>query len=688
MKGYIAITTMALTVGSFWLAGCGPKDTGGGSTSDAPPHKGIPVEDMDTTVSPREDFFHYANGGFIKRTEIPADQSKWGSFSQLRERTDANVRKLIEEAAEKGGDPGSPGQLIGDYYHTAMDTAKIEQAGLAAAKPLLDEVAALKDAGEMMRLLGRLHRKGIDAAFGIWIDLDEKNSKETIFQIYQGGMGLPEKTYYLGTDAGSVKIRDQYVTYLGRLLELAGEQPVNATAMATKILAFETKLAKASMFMVEMRDPEKTYHKMTLEELGQKSPLLDWKGYFENVGLPNPGSFNVAMPDFLAELSNQAKATPFEDWKTYLRVCVLRDLSSHLNNDFVQNDFEFYEKVLSGSLQIRPRWKRVVEGMNYSFDMAIGQLYVERHFSPEAKKIALGMVDEILATMKERLGELTWLTDSTRQKAIHKVSTILPKIGYPDQWRKWDGLKISRESHIANVLSVREFNFQYRLNKIGKPIDKGEWGMAPQIVNAYYNPTRNEIVFPAGILQAPFFDEKAEPVLNYGGFGAVIGHELIHAFDDAGSQYDAEGNLKAWWTEDDRKNFEERAERVRRQYDAYVVLDTLHVNGSLTLGENIADIFGLRMSYYAWKRSLKGKEAPAKSQGFTPEQRFFIAFGQIWAGKIRDEALRTQIATDPHSPTQFRVLGSLSNLVEFYETFGVKEGDKMYRADSLRASIW
>lgn len=679
---------MALTASSLWLAGCGPKETGGGDGTDSLAHKGLPIENMDTTVSPRENFFFYANGSYIKNTEIPADQSRWGVFSELRENTDANVRKLIEEAAEKGGDKGSPAQLIGDYYHMAMDTAKIEQAGLSAVQPWLDEVAALKDASEMSRLLGRLHRRGIDGAFGVWIDLDEKNSKETIFQMYQGGMGLPEKNYYLSTEPGNVKIREQYVSYLTKLLELAGDTPVDAAAKAKKVLAFETTLAKAGMYMVEMRNPELTYHKMTLEELSKSAPNIDWKGYFEAVGLPNPGSFNVAMPAFMVELSKQAKAMPLEDWKTYLRVCVLRDLSAHLSNDFVMNEFEFYEKVLGGSEQIRPRWKRVVEGMNYNFDMAIGQLYVERHFSANAKKIALDMVDQILATMKERLAELTWMSDSTRQKAIHKVSTILPKIGYPDQWRKWDGLQIGRDSHIANVLSVREFNFQYRLDKIGKPIDKGEWGIAPQIVNAYYNPTRNEIVFPAGILQAPFFDERAEAVLNYGGFGAVIGHELIHAFDDAGSQYDAEGNLKQWWSDADRKNFEARADLVRRQYDAYTVLDSLHINGQLTLGENIADIFGLRMSYYAWKRSLKGQPAPVKAQGFTPEQRFFIAFGQIWAGKDRDEALRTQVATNPHSPGQFRVLGPLSNLVEFYEAFGVKEGDNMYRLDSLRANIW
>lgn len=672
---------------SLWLAGCGPKEPGS-TGNEQPAHPGLSLAHMDTTVSPRADFFLYANGSYIKNTEIPADQSSWGSFNALSEKTDANVRKLIEEAAEKGGEPGTPTQLIGDYYHTAMDTAKIEQDGLSGVQPLLDEVAAVTDAAGVSRLLGRLHRRSIDAGFSVWIDLDEKNSKETIFQVYQGGMGLPEKNYYLSAEPGSVKIREQYLAYLTQLLVLGGEAQESAAAKAAKVLAYETTVAKSGLYMVEMRNPEKTYHKMTQEELAKTAPNIDWKAYFEAVGLSNPGGINIATPDFLTEVSKQVKAMPLEDWKTYLRVCVLRDLSGHLTSAFVQNEFNFYEKVLGGSEQIRPRWKRVVEGMNYNFDMAIGQIYVERHFSPEAKKIALGMVDEILATMKERLAELTWLSDSTRQKAIHKVSTILPKIGYPDQWRKWDGLKVSRASHIANVLSVREFNFQYRLAKIGKPIDKGEWGMAPQIVNAYYNPTRNEIVFPAGILQSPFFDEKAEAVLNYGGFGAVIGHELIHAFDDQGSQYDAEGNLKTWWSPEDRKNFEARADLVRRQYDAFTVLDSLHVNGALTLGENIADIFGARMSYYAWKRSLKGKPAPEKAQGFTAEQRFFLAFAQIWAGKYRDEALRTQIATNPHSPGHFRVIGPLSNLSEFYEAFGVKEGDAMYRVDSMRANIW
>lgn len=687
MKGYIAHTLLPIAALVLWT-GCG-KETKPTTDADAPAaYVGLTLENMDTTVSPREDFFLYSNGGYIKRESIPADQGRWGVFSKLGEDTDLRVRDLLQASADKKAAAGTIDQLIGDYYAAAMDTAKIEELGIKAVQPQLDEIAALQSTADMVPLIAKFHRQGIGALFGVWIDLDDKNSSRYIVNLYQGGMGMPEKGYYLKTDPASVQTREAYVAYLSKLLELGGDTPEAAKTSADKVLALETQMAKASMAMVEMRNPELTYHKTTLEVLQKDAPNLDWAAYFKGIGLPNPGEFNVAMPDFMKEISKMVKSVSLADWKTYLRVVVLRDMAPNMSSDFVNADFEFNDKTLGGAQALRVRWKRVVEGMNWSLGMAIGEKYVEQHFSPRAKEIALEMVDNILATMKDRLAELTWLSDSTRQKAIHKVSTILPKIGYPDKWRKWDGLKVGRDSYIANSLALRDFNFQYRLDKIGKPVDKSEWGMAPQIVNAYYNPSRNEIVFPAGILQPPFFHENADAALNYGAFGAVIGHELIHAFDDAGSQYDADGNLNMWWTAEDRKNFEARADLVRRQYDAYVVLDSLHVNGQLTLGENIADIFGLRMSYYAWKRSLKGKESTENIQGFTPDQRFFLAFGQVWSGMMRDEFLRTMIATNPHSPGQFRVQGPLSNLVEFYGAFGVKEGDAMWRPDSLRADIW
>ena len=687
MKGIRAKSLFSASFAALLLSGCGPKspDTNG----DAPPaHPGIILAHMDTTVSPKDDFFNFANGGYIKNTQIPADQSRWGVFSELGQNTDANVRVLLEAAAKEGGEKGSINQLIGDFYHAAMDTAAIEAQGIKAIQPQLDLIQALKSNDELPALMAKFHRQGLGAGFFVWIDTDDKQSTRYSINFYQGGLGLPERDYYLSPDSLSNANRGHYVDYLSKLLQLGGSTEIAAKTEAQLVMSMETELAKVSMPMVEMRDPAKMYHLMDLPALVKSAPGFDWAKYLEALGAGTPKEFNVATPAFITAFAKMSKSRPIEDWKTYLKVVVLREMAGYMGNDFVNTDFEFNEKTLNGAEKLRVRWKRVVEGMNYGLGMAIGQKYVEKHFSPKAKEIALAMVDNILATMKGRLAELDWLSEPTREKAIHKVETILPKIGYPDKWRDWTGLTITRESYVANMLAVRDYNFQYRLDKLAKPVDRAEWGISPQIVNAYYNPGKNEIVFPAGILQSPFFDENASPELNYGAFGAVIGHELIHAFDDAGSQYDADGNLNMWWTEEDRKNFESRADLVRRQYDAYTVLGDMHVNGQLTLGENIADIFGLDMSYHAWLKSMGNDNAPAPAQGYTAHQRFFIAFGQIWSGMMRDDALRNMIKTNPHSPAEFRVLGPLSNSTAFYEAFGIKEGDGMWRPDSLRADIW
>jgi putative endopeptidase len=472
------------------------------------------------------------------------------------------------------------------------------------------------------------------------------------------------------------------------LLVLSGEQQANADGIAAKVMEIETKLATSSMAMVQLRDADLTYNLKTLDQLSALAPQFDWKAYFTGIGMAEPGDINVGQPDFFKAMGQMLTTYSIDDWKNYLKVSLLNGAAGDLSNDYVMANFDFYEKTLSGTEKIKVRWKRVVEGANWGLGFALGQKYTEKYFSPNAKKIALEMVDNILEVMKDRLGRLEWMSDETKKLAIHKVETILPKIGYPDTWRDYSKLEIGSESYMKNAFSLREFGFQYRLDKIGKPVDRTEWGMPPQIVNAYYNPSKNEIVFPAGILQAPFFDEHVDAAMNYGGFGAVIGHELIHAFDDEGSKFDAEGNLKKWWNDTDRKNFEERAKVVKDQYDAYVVADSLHINGELTLGENIADIHGLQMSFWAWKRSLEGKPAPAKQDGYTPEQRFFVAYGQIWASILRPEYLRLMVATNPHSPAEYRVIGTLSSFPEFYTAFGVKEGDRMWRSAETRSAIW
>jgi putative endopeptidase len=688
MNRYLSIL-LILTAFVAWS--CDPADKGNGTGekgSDEDTHRGLTIANMDTTVSPREDFYHFTNGGYIAHTEIPGEESSWGVFQELREGTDADVRAIMEECMTAHAKKGSIEQIIGDYYGSAMDSAAAEKAGLSGVQPFLDEVDAIASVDDMMQVIALLHKSSISAGFTFWIDSDDKNSNAMVAKLYQGGMGLPDRDYYLDNSEKRKDIREGYINYIKEIFRLSGVSDEVGAANAAKIMAMETDMAKASMGIVERRDPDKTYNKMNLDGLAKVAPELNWVAYFDGMGLADPGDLVVGQPAFLANLGKMTGRYSLDDWKVYLRWSLLRSMAGFLSNDYVMADFEFYSKKLGGAEKIRPRWRRAVENANWALGMAMGKKYVEAHFSPKAKEIALGMVDNILEEMKMRLAKLEWMSPETREKAIHKVSTINPKIGFPDKWRDYTGLEIVPDNYVANVLKTRAFNFEYRRDKLGKPVDKTEWGLPPQIVNAYYNPSKNEIVFPAGILQAPFFDEHVDMALNYGGFGAVIGHELIHAFDDQGSKYDADGNLNNWWTDADRENFDARTKLVADQYSAYKVLDSLPINGQLTLGENIADIDGLRISYHAWQRSLESKEAAPMKDGFTAEQRFFVNYGQIWSSKMRDAYLEQMIATNPHSPAQYRVIGSTSNLPEFYAAFNVKEGDPMWRPDSLRVVIW
>lgn len=649
---------------------------------------GLMLENIDTTVSPREDFYLYANGAYVKRTQIPAEESRWGVFSELREANTARLREIMEEASKSSAPKGSIEQQIGDYYHTAMDTAAIEALGVSAIQEDLDRIDAMQSKLDLAPLAASFHRRRISGLFSFWIDQDAKDSERYIPNLYQGGKGLPDRDYYLDRSSKREEIREKYRNFLASLLILSGEEEAAANERASLVLAMESEMAQNSMAIVEMRDPELTYHIQTLDDLKKSTPSFNWEAYFKSIGMPNPGEINVAQPKFFTGFESMLVDRSLDDWKLYLKTALLRSTCDDLSNEFVQANFDFYEKTLNGTEEMKVRWKRVVEGANWGLGFALGKKYTEKYFSANAKNIALEMVDNILEVMKTRLAELSWMSEETKAQAIQKVSTIMPKIGYPDKWRDYSKLEISSDSYIKNVFALNEFGFQFQMDKVGKPVDKTEWGMPPQIVNAYYNPSLNEIVFPAGILQAPFFDEHVDAALNYGGFGAVIGHELIHAFDDQGSRFDSEGNLRNWWTDADRKNFEERAAVVRQQYSEYEVLDSLFINGQLTLGENIADIHGLQMSYWAWERSLKGKPAPSDQDGYTPQQRFFVSFGQIWGTLARPEFLRLMVATNPHSPSEFRVIGALSNFPTFYEAFGVKEGDKMFREESKRSAIW
>lgn len=670
----------------FW--GCDKTATPNGDDGDHTTdevHHGIRVDYMDTTVSPRENFYLFANGGYINKTEIPAEESRWGVFNELRDEADLRVRKILEEAgANEDAVAGSLEEKISLFYKSGMDTESISKAGLSALDSEMGRINDIQNLEDLFTTLGYFHRHSMYAGFVTYVGQDDKNSDRFIMNLVQGGMGLPDRDYYLLDDGDKIELREKYLNYLTELFSLMGEE--SASEQAKLIMDMETTMATASMNRLERRDPYKTYNLMTIADL-KKIADLPWEAYFASVGLADPGEFNVGQVDFFKGLKANTKKYSLDQWKTYLRLSIVRSNAAFLSDDLVQTNFEFYGKALEGKEENKERSKRIVEHTNGALGMGIGKLYVDRHFSPKAKEMALDMVDNILAIMKERLSNLEWMSEETRGQAINKLNTILPKIGYPDEWRDYGGMEIKDQAYVKNIMAARKFNFQFRLDKIGKPVDKTEWGMSPQTVNAYYNPSKNEIVFPAGILQAPFFDEKVAPALNYGGFGAVIGHELTHAFDDQGSKFDADGNLENWWTEADLENFQSRSQMVAKQYSEYVVLDSIHVNGELTLGENIADIDGLRISYYAWKRSLNGKEV-ADKDGYTANQRFFINYGQLWSSLMRPEALKLMVNTNPHSPAVWRVNGSTSSLTEFYEAFGIVEGDAMYRMPEDRMSIW
>ena len=661
------------------------------ATTEAPPkdqaHHGLHPEFMDTTVSPTEDFFRYCNGTYIATTEIPGDKSSWGVFYELRENNIIKLHDLLEEAKDATPEAGDIEKLVGNFYYTAMDTASIEANGLDAIAPQLESIENLSSNAELPPLLGDLHSQGIRIGFYIYVDNDEKNSSMNLIGIWQGGLGLPEREYYLDPSEERAQLREQYVAHIQKMLELAGGDPEATAEQAQTIMDLETRMAEASMDRVQSRNSELTYNKMTLEDLQKMAPGFDWAAYFTAIGNGDANEVNIKQPDFIKAFAAMASSVPVEDWKTYLRWQTLSTMAPYLHADFVDENYAFFGKTLNGTEEMEVRWKKSVQNTSDMLGMALGQLYVDKHFGPEAKATTLKMVDNILEVMKERLANLEWMSEDTRQQAIGKLNTILVKLGYPDKWRDYSGLQLGRESYVQNVLATNRFNFRYTMDKAGKPVDRTEWGMSPQTVNAYYNPGNNEIVFPAGILQPPFFDPEVDAALNYGAFGAVIGHELIHAFDDEGSKYDAEGNLNNWWTDSDRENFEARTGLVEDQYNGFTVLDSLSVNGKLTLGENIADIDGLRMAYYAWKKDTEGQTLE-NEQGFTPEQRFFLAFGQLWCGKMRPEALKMMVVTNPHSPAEFRVKGPVSNLTEFYDAFSVQAGDGMYRPDSLRMQIW
>ncbi|MBV9958197.1 MAG: M13 family metallopeptidase [Acidobacteria bacterium] len=651
--------------------------------------RGVDLSYMDTTIKPCQDFYQYANGNWLANNPIPADRSSWGAGSELYEKNQTVLHEILEEAARNTSAPkGSAARKVADFYRTGMDEAKIEAAG---AKPLADEFArinAVKDATTLQAELAHLHRININPAFSPSAYQDFKDSSRIITWLYQDGIGLPDRDYYFKDDDKSKELRQAYVAYIGKMFELLGDKPEQAAAEARTVMALETRLAKAQMGAVELRNPQAIYHMMDVAALDKLAPSISWSRYFAAIGLSNPGDINVGQPELLKEVSAMVKDVPVADWQTYLRWAVVNSTAPYLSSAFVNESFNFYGKALSGQKEQKPRWKRVEGTTDSMLGEALGELYVARAFTPETKARAQAMVMNIKSALRDRITQLDWIGEDTRKQALRKVDAIKIKVGYPDKWRDYSALMIDQSSYVQNVLRAREFEIQRNFNKIGKPIDRNEWGMTPPTVDAYYNPNFNEIVFPAGILQPPFFDPNADDATNYGGIGSVIGHELTHGFDDQGHQFDADGNLKSWWTESDERNYASRGALVEAQYNDYVGVETLHVNGKLTLGENIADIGGLKIAYYAFQKSLEGKPRPASIDGFTPEQRFFLAFAQNWRRNTQPEALRLLIQTDPHSPTRFRVLGSVSNLPEFAKAFGCQPSDPLVRSEKDQARIW
>ncbi|MEO7970365.1 MAG: M13 family metallopeptidase [bacterium] len=649
---------------------------------------GFDVGNMDTSVSACANFFQYANGGWTAKNQIPAAFSRWGRFEVLDEQNIAVLHGILDGLlAKKSLKAGTNEQKIADYYRSCMDEPGIEAQGVQPIQPELDRIAAINDLAGLQSEIARFHAYRIPAVFGFGGAQDFKNSRAVIAQAAQGGLGLPDRDYYTKDDQKSRQTRDEYQKHVARMFELLGDVPDRATAESQMVVAIETKLAENSSTRVQRRDPEANYHPMNRTELSALTPHFDWRNYFDGVGLPTIDKINVGQPDFFKAADKLLLAISLDDWKSYLRWHLLNSTAGTLSAKFVQEDFNFSGKYLQGTKEMQPRWRRCIVSTDRALGEALGQLYIQKTFTPAARVRAQDMVKNLVDALRSDLTTLSWMSQETRQKAISKLDAFIRKIGYPDKWRSYEALQVSRGPFYNNTISARQFEVKRNLGKIGKPVDKTEWGMSPPTVNAYYNPSINEIVFPAGILQPPFYDPKADDAFNYGGIGVVIGHEMTHGFDDSGARFDADGNLAMWWTADDFKKFKDRTDCVVKQFDGYEVEPGLNQNGKLVVGESVADLGGLAVAYAAYQKSLHGKPGKVIA-GFTPEQRFFLGYAQIWAQNIRPEAARLRVATDPHPLGRFRVNGPLSNMELFANAFQCKAGDPMVRPADKRCQIW
>lgn len=648
---------------------------------------GIEKEHMDLTVKPQDDFFRYVNGNWLKTVEIPEDKSSWGSFMIVREGLQSQLKGLIEEISQKKSAEGTDAQKVGDFYKSFMDEEQIEKLGITPLNNLFVMVEGLKSKEEFPAFFAKMSRRGINSPIGFYISQDARQSTQYAVHLAQSGISLPDRDYYLDQKDPQMKeIRSKYQIYVEKMLQMAGDG--NYQKNAETVVSLETQLAQIQWDKVTLRDSVKRYNKMGIDKLSQLAPSFSWKNYFDSLGVQGfAQEVIVGQPSFFQSLDSILVKTSLDQWKIYFRWQMIREAAPYLSKAFVEENFAFYGTVLSGIPQMTPRWKRGVSAVQGAVGEVVGKLYVERYFPPEQKARMDQMVKNLLVAYRQSLETLDWMSPETKKEALQKLEKFTTKIGYPQKWRDYSALQVRADDLWGNIERSDEVDFQFMIDKLGKPLDREEWHMLPQTVNAYYNPLMNEIVFPAAILQPPFFNSKADDAVNYGAIGAVIGHEISHGFDDQGSKYDGEGNLRNWWKEEDYKNYSAKTQRLVDQYAAFSPLKNYFINGQLTLGENIADNVGLSMAYKAYQISLRGKKS-RKIDGFTGEQRLFLGFAQIWRSKHRDAQLMVQLKTGPHSPPEFRVIGTLRNQTPFYEAFGVSEGSPMFLPVEQRVSIW
>ncbi|MBE7176748.1 MAG: M13 family metallopeptidase [Mucilaginibacter polytrichastri] len=655
-------------------------------TSPSKPVKFIDPANMDASVKPGDDFYTYANGNWVKNNPVPAKETRWGSFNVLRDDNAERVRALLEKASKEKAAQGSVSQRVGDFYASGMDSATIEKVGYNPIKTDIRRITALTSSADVLNEMAFQRVNAIGSPlFGAYVGQDRKNPDKYIVQIGQGGTSLPDRDYYLVNNARNEKIREAYKAYITTLFGLIGEKATAARAAET-VIALETRLAKAQMSRIEMRDPYKTYNKFSVAAFAKTTPNINWQTLLPAMKMGGQDSLLVASPAFMTEVNTMVKSVPLEDWKMYLKWNVLKGAAPYLNTGFVNAQFAF-NQVLSGQKVQTPRWQRVGALVDGSVGDLLGQLYVKEYFKPEAKERMLALVNNLQSVFSSRIKNLDWMSPATKEKAEAKLAAITKKIAYPDKWKAYDGVHISRGAFFSNVKSASRWAYNDMVNQLGKPVDRTRWGMTPPTVNAYYSPVNNEIAFPAGILQFPFFDFEADDAANYGGIGAVIGHEMTHGFDDSGRQYDADGTLRDWWTKTDADKFKTKADQVVKQYDGYTVLDTMHVRGKLTLGENLADLGGMAIAYEAFKNTPQGK-TDTKIDGLSPDQRFFLSFAQVWRNNTLPETAAQLIITDPHSPGEYRAIGAAVNMDAWYKAFDVKPGDKLYKKPEDRIRVW